>query len=163
MDAKRRIKSLRDSFRFAFAGFLTCINSERNMRIHLSAFLLLSVFSYYYGLDRFEFMIFTLVCGLVMFAEMVNTAVEALVDLASPAYHRLAKAAKDVAAGAVLLCAAVAVIVGLCLFSDLTRLTNAFWLIWLRPYRILLFALLAVLLTLFVFCGGGIISKRKNK
>lgn len=161
MDAKHEIKSLRHSFRYAFAGFLYCINNERNMRIHISAFILLSVFSHYYGLTRMEFMIFTVVCGFVIFAEMVNTAIEAVIDLVSPSYNRLARIAKDVAAGAVLLAAAVAVIVGICLFGDPTRLVTTLGELLLEPHRIVLISILILLLILFVFKGAGMISKKK--
>ncbi len=163
MNAKHQIKRLRDSFRYAFAGFLTCINGERNMRIHLSAFVLLSVFSIYYRLTRLEYTIFALVCGMVICAEMINTAIEAVVDLASPAYHRLARIAKDVAAGAVLLAATVAVIVGICLFGDLARLWETVLLLLAQPYLMLPFAALLPLSVLFVLNGTGIISKRKKK
>ncbi len=163
MDAKREIRSLRQSFRYAFAGFLSCINNERNMRIHLSVFILLAVFSHYYGLTKLEFTLFTIVCGLVMFAEMINTAIEAVVDLCSPSYHRLARIAKDVAAGAVLLSAMVAVIVGICLFGDFARLLMTFEALVAEPHRIVLFAVLLLLLVLFILNGTGIISKRNQK
>ncbi len=163
MDAKHEIKGLRQSFQYAFSGFLYCINNERNMRIHLSAFVLLSMFSYYYGLDRTEFMIFTIVCSIVVFAEMVNTSIEAIVNLASPSYHRLAKIAKDIAAGAVFVTAMAAVIVGVFLFGDFVKLSKVFWMFWEKPYRFVLMTGLTVLLLFFVFCGGGIVSKAAYK
>ena len=67
-------------------------------------------------LDRFEWLVLTLTIAIVLAAEGINTALEAVVDLASPDYHPLAKIAKDVGAGTVLLTAIAAVIVGLLLF-----------------------------------------------
>lgn len=163
MNAKHEIKSLRDSFKFALSGFLYCVNNERNVRIHISVTLLLSLFSYYYGLNRTQYMIFALVCGLVIFAEMMNTSIEAVVNLVSPSYHQLAKVAKDVAAGAVLLAALVAVIVGVILFGDLHRLLAALELLLANPIRMAGFAVLFVLLLVFIFKGSGMISKLKNK
>ena len=163
MNAKREIRSLGQSFRYAAAGFLCCIGSERNMRIHLSAFVLLSVFSYYYGLDRYEYLLFVLVCGLVLFAEMVNTAVEAIIDLVSPSYQTLAKVAKDVAAGAVLLTAAVAVIIGIGLFSDIDRLYAVAMLFWQAPIRLLIPVILIPAALFFIFKGNGIVSKLHSK
>ena len=68
------------------------------------------------GIDRYEWLTLTLTIAIVLAAEGVNTAIEAAVDLASPSYHPLAKIAKDVGAGTVLLTAIAAVIVGMLLF-----------------------------------------------
>ena len=108
------MKSFLRSFRYAGRGLALCLR-ERNFRCHAA------VFSYMVGylavydwfqLTRGEWAALLLASAFVLVAEAVNTAVEVLVDLASPGQHPLAGKAKDIAAGAVLLCALLAVAVG---------------------------------------------------
>ena len=99
------------SFVYAFRGITVLVRTQRNARIHLLAVALVVVAGLLLGLSRMEWLVVTLVCTLVLALEGVNTAVEAVVDLASPQYHDLARRAKDVAAGAVLIAALGALIV----------------------------------------------------
>jgi diacylglycerol kinase len=89
------------------------LRTQRNARIHLSLALAVIVLGLWLGLSRIEWAIIVLTIGLVLAAEAFNTVAEAAVDLATDEYHPLAKIAKDVAAGAVLLMAITAAIVGL--------------------------------------------------
>ena len=89
------------------------LRTQRNARIHLSLALVAIVLGLWLGLSRIEWAIIVLTIGLVLAAESFNTVAEAAVDLATAEYHPLAKIAKDVAAGAVLLMAITAVVVGL--------------------------------------------------
>jgi len=97
-------------------GLLYCLKTERNIKIHLVAAILAGAAAWWYHLPQSEVAILALTVGLVFVAEMVNTAVETIVNLVSPRYHPLAKIAKDVAAGAVLVAALTALVVGYCLF-----------------------------------------------
>lgn len=101
------------SFKYAFSGMWHVLRTQRNARIHLSLALVVIVLGLWLGLSRIEWAIIVLTIGLVLAAESFNTVAEAAVDLATAEYHPLAKIAKDVAAGAVLLMAITAVIVGL--------------------------------------------------
>lgn len=107
---------LRSSFGYAFAGLWWTVKTQRNMRIHLAAAAAVFTLGAVLHLTAVEFAVLALTCTVVLAAEMINTVVEATVDLASPEYHPLAKVAKDVAAGAVLLTAIGAVVVGLLVF-----------------------------------------------
>ena len=103
------------SFRFAFRGLTLCLR-ERNFRFHLalSAYMFGYLLLYdWFVLSRAEWAVLILSTALVLAAETVNTAIEAVVNLASPGRHPLAARAKDAAAGAVLLCSIGAVAVGL--------------------------------------------------
>ena len=111
-----RAHTLGRSFAYAFAGIGYCLRTQRNFRIHLAAALAAAALAGALGFAPVEWAVLATIITLVMTLEMVNTVVEAAVDLASPAYHPLAKIAKDVAAGAVLLTAIGAVGVGLFLF-----------------------------------------------
>jgi diacylglycerol kinase len=101
------------SFRFAFAGWWYMLRTQRNAWIHAVISTVVFVLGLWLGLGRLEWAILVLTVGLVWMAEFVNTALEAVVDLASPDLHPLAKVGKDVAAAAVLVGAGTAVVVGL--------------------------------------------------
>ena len=89
------------------------MRTQRNARIHISIALVVVILGLWLGLSYAQWAIIVLTIGLVLAAEAFNTVAEAAVDLATAEYHPLAKIAKDVAAGAVLMVAITAVIVGL--------------------------------------------------
>jgi len=101
------------SFKCAFSGVWHVVRTQRNARIHLSVALAVIVLGLWLGLSRTEWAIIALTIGMVLAAESFNTVAEAAVDLATAEYHPLAKIAKDASAGAVLLTAMTAVIVGM--------------------------------------------------
>lgn len=113
-----RALSLLQSLSCALAGFLYCLKTQRNMKIHGMAAILVGMAAWWYELTADEVVVLLLTIGLVITLEMVNTAVETVVNLVSPDYHHLAKIAKDVAAGAVFIAALTALAVGYYLFFD---------------------------------------------
>jgi diacylglycerol kinase (ATP) len=108
--------SLGKSFVYAFSGILTVIKEERNMKIHLAAALMVSAAGALLHISRTEWLICLVLFALVMSLEIVNTAVESVVDLVTDQEHPLAGRAKDAAAGAVLLSACAAAVIGLIIF-----------------------------------------------
>lgn len=100
------------SFLHAFRGIFDGIRNEPNMMIHYSAVVLVIVFGITLKLTATEWSICLILCGLVISLELVNTAIEAVVDLVTGEYQELARLAKDTAAGAVLVAAIVAAVVG---------------------------------------------------
>ena len=100
-------------FRCALAGIWHTLRTQRNARIHLGITAGVVLLGVWLGLGWTEWAVLVLTVAVVFVAEMFNTALEATLDLACPAYHPLAKIGKDVAAGAVLLAAILAVVVGL--------------------------------------------------
>ena len=111
-------QSLPRAFNNAFMGIVYCARHERNMKIHIIAACLVGCLAWWLQLDRFEILILLLTIASVLVTEMINTVVEAVVDIVSPGVHPLAKIAKDVAAGAVLIATIVALLVGYILFFD---------------------------------------------
>ena len=107
------------SFGHAFRGIGTALGSEVHLRFHAAATAAALGLGWYLGLGRLEWALVALAIGAVWSAELLNTAVEALTDLVSPEYHALAGKAKDVAAGAVLVVALAALVVGLLVFGPL--------------------------------------------
>ena len=107
--SKENHPSFRKSFGFAFQGFRFAVLSERNIKVMLAGFALAVVLGLVAGLDAVRWAIVLLCCGVVLCAELLNTAIETVVDLVSPEYHPLAGRAKDIAAAAVwVLCVFVA-------------------------------------------------------
>lgn len=104
------------SFGYAFAGIWTGIRKERNMKIHCTALLMVVIAGIAFRITVSEWCICIVLCALVMSLELVNTAVEAVVDLVTEEKKPLAKTAKDTAAGAVLIAAIASVIIGLLIF-----------------------------------------------
>ena len=113
--------SLINSFRCAFKGIAFVAQHERNMRIHMVFVLYVAFFSAFYDFSKTEIAVLVITCALVMIFEILNPSSEVIVDKVSPKYSPLAKVAKDAAAGAVLLSAVMAVIVGIVLFFDIER------------------------------------------
>lgn len=112
----RRMSRLIASFGFAFAGIWYLVRTQRNAQIHLLICACVIALGALLPLARWEWLVLIMTCMIVLFAEAMNTALEAVVDLAAPDVHALAKIAKDVGAGAVLLCAIGAVIIGCVVF-----------------------------------------------
>lgn len=113
---KKKKNPLYKSFRYAFEGVLVGIRQERNMKIHCLAVVLVVLAGIFLHISVTEWCICLILFGLILALELVNTAVEAVVDLVTDEYRPLAKRAKDTAAGAVLIAAVMAAIVGGILF-----------------------------------------------
>lgn len=113
-----RPKTPVDSFRFALHGVLLSFKTQRHLRIHFTLAVLALVGGFLWGLSRIELLVLIGAITLVVLAELFNTALEAVVDLVTLEYHPLAKVAKDVAAGAVLVAAVNAALVGTLLFLN---------------------------------------------
>lgn len=113
-----KFKKLVDSFNNAIEGIIYSVRTQRNMRIHMVVALIVLASCFVYDLSKFEFLALALTITLVMFAELINTAIESVVDMMANYYHPLAKIAKNVAAGAVLLTAINALVVGYVIFWD---------------------------------------------
>ena len=111
-------------FTYAFDGLRYCFRTQVNFRVHLAITILALILGIFLSLSWLEWALIATIIVLVLAAEMVNTMVESLVDLVTQQYHPLAKTAKDVAAGVVLLTAIGAAAVGLLIF--LPKLWAAF-------------------------------------
>jgi diacylglycerol kinase (ATP) len=113
----REARRFARSYGFAWEGVQHLFRSQPNARIHLMVMAIVILLGLLLQIARWEWLILSLICALVLFAEGINTALEAVVDLASPEFHPQAKIAKDVAAGAVLLCAFAAIVIGTLIFG----------------------------------------------
>lgn len=120
------MKSFFKAFVYAWQGIAHTVKTQRNFRFHIAAMVYVMAFSLFYELTRGEYVLLALTFSSVISAELINTAIEAAVDLCSPEQHRLAKIAKDAAAGAVLAAAIFAVVVGVLLFGDIAVMKEIF-------------------------------------
>ena len=111
-------KSLIESFNYAVNGIIYTLKSERNMRIHFVAAIAVIFLSLFFDFTKLELLMLFITIAFVLVAEMFNTAIERSIDLFTDEYHQLAKIAKDVAAGGVLIAAINSLVVGYLLFFD---------------------------------------------
>lgn len=138
------------SFGYALRGIFEVVVSERNFRIHMVATVTVALFAYLYGVTAMQCACLVLTVCAVLAAELVNTAVEAAVDLSSPEISDTARIAKDCAAGAVLVLAVGAVLIACCVFSDIVRLAAVFSVLFEHWIFVILFIAAAIY---YIFCA----------
>lgn len=142
------------SFKYAICGILKSIRSERNLRFHCVIANLITIFALVYGISRLEWAILIVTMAAVISAELFNTAVEAAVDTATDEIKETAKLAKDAAAGAVLMAALAALVVGVFLFGDAKKIGAALVHIFTTPKILIPCLTLGVADILFLIFGG---------
>lgn len=106
------------SFRFAYEGVKYALSTQRNMKFHFFAALVVLTLALFFRLTKYDVLFILLAVTLMIVTELINTAVEKAVDLAMPDIHPLAKIAKDVAAASVLVSAAFAAVTGMIVFYE---------------------------------------------
>ena len=109
-------KKLINSFKCAIQGIKQAVKTERNVKIHITIMILVIIAGIVLKINTQEWIICIILFGLVISLELVNSAIEATVDIAMPEINEKAKVAKDVAAGAVLVSAIASAIIGLIIF-----------------------------------------------
>ena len=155
------MKALLKSFGYAFAGVGRTILTERNMRIHLTvmAYMFGYLFLYdFFDVSRTQFALLFLACALVLTGELVNTAVENVVDLVEQKKNTFCKIAKDAAAGAVLVNALFAVAVGIAVLYQPPAFRALF--AYYKTHPAMLAVLLASLVAACLFIFG--VGKKKG-
>ncbi|WP_079509790.1 diacylglycerol kinase family protein [Mesobacillus jeotgali] len=117
LDADNRRKHpLASSFKFGFEGIATAAARERNVQIHAAISVIVIISGFFFSINKFEWIAIILCIGGMISMEMMNTAIERTVDMYTEEFHPLAKQAKDIAAGAVLVFAIASVIIGMIIF-----------------------------------------------
>ncbi|MDI3534421.1 MAG: diacylglycerol kinase [Thermosediminibacterales bacterium] len=113
-----KVRKLIESFYYAASGIMYVMKTQKNMRIHFFIAVLVILLSLLLDISKTEMMILVFAISLVVVAEMINTAVEKTIDLYTKDYHPLAKTAKNVAAGAVLIAALNSLVVAYFVFLN---------------------------------------------
>jgi diacylglycerol kinase (ATP) len=160
VNGRRRSPSLLESFNYAIEGVIHVLRTHRNMRIHFLVAIGVLVAALWIGVDRFELIALLISISFVLIAEMINSAIEQAIDVATTSFDPLAKLAKDVAAGAVLIASVNAVAVGYLVFSHEIGggASNAIERLHDAPVKLTLIALLLTVLIVIAtkaFTGRG--------
>lgn len=156
---------LAKSFGYAFRGIFYALRYERNFRIHVvcMAYMygFLGIYDFF-SVTRTQWAVLFLANAMVIAAELVNTAVERAVDLASSEHTEKGKIAKDAAAGAVLCCAIFAVCTGIAILGQKAAFIEMYAYYTQKPWMFAVFVLSVILATLFIFKGFGKRSTEGN-
>lgn len=145
------------SFTYAFSGILTTIKNERNLRIHITCLIyMFSIlgFTDWFTLTRAEWALLVIASGNVISCEIINTAIENAVNLASKEYTQFGKIAKDAAAGAVLVSVFFAVAVGLIIMLQPQAFVSMYNYFITKPMMLFALVLSIIPATLFIFLGN---------
>ena len=146
-----KLKKLVDSFNNAINGIIDTARTERNMKIHIVAAILVLIACCFFDITKMEFLVLVITICAVISAELINTAIESAIDMTTNYYHPLAKVAKNAAAGGVFVSAVGAVIVGYIIFWDklanisytvVTKVKNS------QPFKVLIVIAIVSLLTI---------------
>ena len=113
---KEKTKKLINSFKYAFEGIISAFKTERNMKIHILIMVLVIISGFLLKINVWEWIICVILFALVIGAELFNTTIETVVDIAMPQRNEKAKLAKDISAAAVLVISLGAAIVGIIIF-----------------------------------------------
>jgi diacylglycerol kinase (ATP) len=116
--SSRKAPTLFDSFNYAFEGIIHVLRTQRNMRLHFLVAFTVVVVAILVNVTKLELIVLLISIAFVLITEMINSAIEAAIDIATTSFDPMAKLAKDIAAGAVLIAAANAVAVGYLVFSN---------------------------------------------
>jgi diacylglycerol kinase (ATP) len=117
MTSSRRAPGIIESFNYAFEGIIHVLRTQRNLRIHFAIAAAVIVFALIVNVTKLELIALLISITFVLISEMLNSAVEAAIDIATTSFDPMAKLAKDVAAGAVLIASTNAVAVGYLVFA----------------------------------------------
>jgi diacylglycerol kinase (ATP) len=145
----RRPPSIIESFNYAIEGLIHVLRTQRNMRIHFAVAVVVIVLAVAVGVSRIELIALLISIAFVLITEMINTAIEGAIDAATTSFDPMAKLAKDIAAGAVLIAALNAIAVGYLVFAGKAADNSARVLDRIRdaPAEI---TLIALVLTIFI-------------
>lgn len=151
------LRRILGSFNHAINGIMHCFRTQLNMRVHFFTAILVIMLGVLLGINKNEMLILVLVIFFVLFAEMVNTAIESIVDMVTKEHHPLAKTAKNIGAGAVLLSAICSLIVGYLIFFDKLIKFSSFSINYVSnlPIYITFASLIVVFLTVIMIKSGN--------
>jgi diacylglycerol kinase (ATP) len=159
VNGARRPPSLVESFNFAFEGLIHVLRTQRNMRIHFLIAAVVLVVAFAAGVSKLELIALLIAIAFVLIAEMINTAIEGAIDVATTSFDPMAKLAKDIAAGAVLIATVTAVAVGYLIFSEQLARPSSRLLDKLQEAPVDL-TLIALILTIIVVIGTKALTGR---
>ncbi len=162
VDKATKNKSIFSAMKNALNGIIHVFKTERNLRIYYVIGALVFCTSFFFNFTKTEFACLCLTIGFVIFAEMINSTIEYMVDLITDKYDERAKAAKDIAAGGVLIAATVAVIVAYFLFIDKIKGASLLLFSQMINSNIHLLTTILFIVILLTVILKGVFSKSRN-
>lgn len=153
----QQIRKLSQSFKYARRGIVQCMRTERNLRIHMCAAFYVTCLAVVGRLQRTECAILCVCFAVMMGAEIINTAIERLCDRQATGYDGAVRDAKDIAAGAVLVCALICVVVGVLLFVNAPTMEHLYTFFSSHLWAVGVLALTVPFAAAFVFNWKGIL------
>lgn len=151
-----------DSFRYAMDGIVHVIHTQRQVRYYFTMIAVAMLLSILLRVTKLELIMLWLTIAMVLIAELINTSIEVVVDMITDAYHPLARVAKDVAGGAVLVATVVAVLVGGLIFLDKPALRSYLTHTQVTPPPNLLMVTFAALVIVLILTMLGKVKGRKG-
>ncbi len=156
------IKKLFNSFKYAVSGIVHTLKNEQNLKIHMIVASLIIPFAYFYEITRQEWAVLIVSIGFVIFAELINTALEEALDAYSKEKNINIKHAKDIAAGAVLFAAISSVGVGIALFGDIQRIAKTLAYIFTDFIHLFIFLIILAVDIIFLILTRQSIDKERK-
>jgi diacylglycerol kinase (ATP) len=149
-----------DSANAATEGIIHAARTQRHIKFHLIVAFFVLFFCFIIGVEKIEFIMISLITLLVIVAEMFNSSLESVVNLVSPEKNETARIAKDISAGAVLICAIGAMIIGYLILWPyfLRMISDGFWIAKHHPENIAVLAIIIIMLTIIMlkaYLGKG--------
>ena len=160
------MKELGKSFIYAWKGIVFCLHHERNMRIHFTVSVYMYAFLFVYDffiVTRTQLAILLVTNAVVFMAEIINTAIENTINLLETKYNKFCEIAKDAAAGAVLVGAVFAVLIGIAILFQPEAFRQLFNYYIAKPYMLIILAASIALSCVYVFSGPYIVIGRFTK
>lgn len=155
-------RTMRDTFDNAITGIIEALQTQKNMRFHFLAAILILVASLFLSLTKIELIVLAFAIALVLITELINTSIEIIVNMVSPQFHEDARKVKDISAGFVLLAAINAAVIGYLVFF--TRLISVFPSIVIRTRHAPVYlTFIAIVLVLFFVIIAKAASKKKGR
>ncbi|OPJ56994.1 diacylglycerol kinase [Alkalithermobacter paradoxus] len=148
-----------EAFNRAIDGIIYTLKNEKNMKIHYLIGVIVLFMSLFFDITRLEMIILFITISLVVISEMINTAIEKSIDLFTDKYHELARIAKDVAAGAVLIASLNSVVVGYIIFFDRINPLSHMLLNKIRKSEIHITVIAILIVLIFVLVGKALTGK----
>ena len=163
MKNQKKNKSFISSLGHATRGFYDALRRERNLRVHFCIGNLICYFAVFFGITRIEWAVLFATISSVITCELLNSAVEKTVDTATHEYRIDAKHAKDFAAAATLVSAVFAVLIGIVLFGDFSKILMALLKMFTNPIGIAVLLVLIIIDLRILFINVKIIKHRRKK
>lgn len=156
------MKKQLNSFKYAFIGIWHALKEEGHLRFHLAAAVYVIALSFYYKLSAAKWAVIIILIALIIFAELINTAIERVCDLVKTEFDPRIKYIKDISAAAVLILSIAAIAVAFIFYFDLNKIQGLFLYLLNNPIVLILLIISIIISVVFIWAGPTGIKKKKK-